>query len=133
MTTKSSSRSVASTKAAARLAARSVALMPCASAHALAPFQTALPAMTFGQLRTLARANSPLSATIRQVDDGYVVELDVGPRRWILISTHRKTPRMFQHLDGAANAVRRLGASPVQLQLAGDEGLPPSLTTTNRS
>ena len=133
MTTKSSSRSVAPTRAAGRLEPRLAALTPRASAHALAGFQTTLPAMTFGQLRTLARANSPLSATIRQVEDGYVVELDVGPRRWILISTHRKTPRLFQHLDGAANTVRRLGASPVQLQLAGDEGLPPSLTTTNRS
>jgi hypothetical protein len=78
--------------------------------------------MTFGQLRTLARAGSPPSATIREVTGGYVVELDVGPRRWILISTHGKRPRMFQHLDGAANAMRRLGARlVVQLQLAGHE------------
>lgn len=90
-------------------------------APAVVPFQTRLPAMTFGQLRTLARAGSPPSATIREVNGGYVVELDVGPRRWILISTHGKRPRMFQHLDGAANALRRLGARLVQLQLAGDE------------
>jgi hypothetical protein len=80
--------------------------------------------MTFGQLRTLTRAGSPPSATIREVTGGYVVELDVGPRRWILISTHGKQPRMFQHLDGAANAMRRLGARPLQLQLAGGEEPP---------
>lgn len=90
------------------------------SMPATASFQTSLPAMTFGQLRTLAQAGSPPSATIREVIGGYVVELDVGPRRWILISTHGKRPRMFQHLDGAANAMRRLGARLVQLQLAGD-------------
>ena len=87
----------------------------------VAPFKTRLPAMTFGQLCTLARAGSPPSATIREVNGGYVVELDVGPRRWILISTHGKRPRMFQHLDGAANAMRRLGAHPLQLELAGVE------------
>lgn len=97
-------------------------------ASAAAPFQTRLPAMTFGQLRTLARAGSPPSATIREVSGGYVVELDVGPRRWILISTHGKRPRMFQHLDGAANAMRRLGARPVQLQLVGAEDPTPAAT-----
>jgi hypothetical protein len=93
----------------------------------VAPFETRLPAMTFGQLRTLARAGSPPSATIREVNGGYVVELDVGPRRWILISTHGKRPRMFQHLDGAANAMRGLGAHPVQLELARAEGLSPAV------
>lgn len=90
-------------------------------ASAVTPFETRLPAMTFGQLRTLARAGSPSSATIREVKGGYVVEVDVGPRRWILISTHGKRPRMFQHLDGAANTMRGLGARLVQLQLTGDD------------
>lgn len=97
-------------------------------ASTVAPFKTRLPAMTFGQLRTLTRAGSPPSATIREVNGGYVVELDVGPRRWILISTHGKRPRMFQHLDGAANAMRRLGAHPLQLELAGGERPSPAVT-----
>lgn len=89
------------------------------------PFQSSLPAMTFGQLRTLTRAGTPPGATIRQVSGGYVVELDVGPRRWILISTHRKQPRLFHRLDGAANAMRQIGAQPVHLQLDGGEAAPP--------
>jgi len=77
----------------------------------------ALPSITFGQLRLLACAGAPLNATIRWVRCGYVVELEVGPRRWALISTHRKAPRVFHHLDGAANTVRSLGAQQATLVL----------------
>jgi hypothetical protein len=79
---------------------------------AIVPPQLAgrLPTMTFGQLRMLARAGTALRPTIRHTAGGYVVEVDVGPRRWMLVSTHGKHPRHFHHLDGAANAVRALGA-----------------------
>lgn len=80
--------------------------------------KTKLPAMTFGQLRMLARAGTRLRATIRRADGRYLIEMDVGPRRWVLVSTHGKRPRMFHHLDGAANAVRNLCAQEVVLDLS---------------
>lgn len=79
-----------------------------------------LPALTFGQLTMLKRVGTPLSATIRKIGPGYMIEVEVGPRRWVLISTHRKTPRVFQRLDGAARAVSRLNAQTVALEL-GDQ------------
>jgi hypothetical protein len=81
--------------------------------------------MTFGQLRRLARSGLPPSTTIRRVCGSHVAELDVGPRRWILISKNSKRPRRFQHLDGAANAMRLLGAQSMHLELGGAESSSP--------
>lgn len=65
----------------------------------------------------LKRVGTPLSATIRKIGPWYTIEVEVGPRRWVLISTHRKTPRVFLRLDGAARAVARLNAQTVSLEL----------------
>lgn len=65
----------------------------------------------------LTSVGTPFLATIRKTGPGYTVEVEVGPRRWVLVSTHRKTPRLFFHLDGAARAVGRLKPQSVALEL----------------
>ncbi|GAC1632178.1 MAG: hypothetical protein NVS9B10_26350 [Nevskia sp.] len=90
-----------------------------------------LPALTFGQLTMLKRVGTPLSATIRKVGPGYMIEVEVGPRRWVLISTHRKTPRVFLRLDGAARAVSRLNAQAVALELGDQPRQSPSAPSSS--
>jgi hypothetical protein len=85
-----------------------------------------LPALTFGQLAMLTSVGTPFSATIRRTGPGYTIEAEVGPRRWVLVSTHRKTPRLFFHLDGAARAVAQLKPLSVTLELD-EASRPPSL------
>lgn len=87
------------------------------SSNKVAPPHSALPFITLGQLKFLAGAGAQLSATIRTTDSGYLIEVDLGPRRWQLVSTHRKRPRLFRGLDGAANAARELGPQHVRLEL----------------
>ncbi len=81
------------------------------------PSQAALPSITLGQLKLLTSGGARLGATIRAIAGGYRIEVDLGPRRWQLSITHNKQPRLFRHLDGAANATRDLGAEQVQLEL----------------
>ena len=77
----------------------------------------ALPAITLGQLKLLAGGGAQLGATIRATGGGYLIEVELGPRCWQLVSTHRKRPRLFRGLDGAANAARGLGPAQVRLEL----------------
>ena len=79
-----------------------------------------LPTLTYAHLRVLTRAAADYAAIIRGIGGAYLVELDIGSQRWVLISTHRKQPRLFQRLESAATAVRRLGAHRVILEL--DDG-----------
>jgi len=66
---------------------------------------------SFGRCGRAARRND------RATDCGYRIEVDLGPRRWQLVSTHSKRPRLFRGLDGAANAARDIGPRQIQLQL----------------
>ena len=93
-----------------------------------------LAAMTFGQLRLLVGAATPLMARIRPTEGGYRIEVDLGPRRWVLVSTHGKRPRLFRHLDGAASALRALGAPEVIVELGHSESAAsPASSKSNRS
>jgi len=82
-----------------------------------ADHQPALPSITLGQLKLLAGGGAQLGATIRATEGGYLIEVDLGPRRWQLVSTHRKRPRLFMGLDSAANATRELRPRHVRLEL----------------
>jgi len=88
-----------------------------ASSDRKMPSHPALPSITLGQLKLLAGGGAQLGATIRASGGGYLIEVDLGPRRWQLVSTHRKRPRLFRGLDGAANAARELGPQQVRLEL----------------
>jgi hypothetical protein len=81
------------------------------------PPQSALPSITLGQLKLLAGGGAQLATTIRATDGGYRIEVELGPRCWQLVSTHRKRPRLFRGLDGAANAARDLGPAQIRLEL----------------
>ena len=93
-----------------------------------AAYPPALPSITLGQLKLLVCGGAQLGATIRATEGGYLIEVDMGPRRWQLVSTHRKRPRLFRGLDGAANAARELGPLKVCLELTAPAaaGTPPS-------
>jgi hypothetical protein len=102
-------------------AAQQLAPSPAQSSGAagpgVVPPQAALPSITLGQLKLLASGGARLGATIRAIEGGYRVEVDLGPRRWQLSSTHDQRPRVFRRLDGAAHAVRELGAQQARLEL----------------
>jgi hypothetical protein len=88
-----------------------------ASSDKMTPPQSALPSITLGQLKLLTGRGAQLGATIRATDGGYRIEVDLWPRRRQLVSTHRKRPRLFRGLDGAANAARDLGPQHFRLEL----------------
>lgn len=98
-----------------------------ASASALQS-QVVLPSITLGQLKLLAAGGARIGATIRAVEGGYRIEVDLGPRRWQLSSTHDERARLFRHLNGAANAARELGAQQVRLELSAPQARRAPLT-----
>ena len=88
-----------------------------ASSDQMTPSQSALPFITLGQLKLLARTGAQLRATIRATGGAYLVEVGFGPRRRQFVSAHWTRPRLLRGLDGVANAARDLGPMQVRLEL----------------